>query len=431
MIKNKDLTMSSIKKDKKNEECVFDGYIEDIKKAFVSVYGREPNGGDSEVLVSTLHAIINSYYFEGLYEYSKVGISNDNQYFLKTLPNKYIEKHLVTVDGQDILLSDYTKKVMGESRRRMPKNAELPISLFNEYVDFNIGQIQLSDLDEIFIDNRLDISLVVNELKKINPKIYELLFEENDLKQNLILKSKKDLVFDIVPVKELTDYLNKTVSIQNVSNIYEFLNKNYDLRYFVEQNNNSNLNDFVVISHNDFEIGGIAVFNMSNETQNALKTLGQKGNEYSQSFMKVSSIMVSKNYRGQGIGVDLFEKAMEEATAKNHIIIFSDFTELGRNFLKPSIDKLIEKESMPVIKADWFNTVSNLLPAMFTQSFSKGREHLVQLLTEMREFEKSIHEKKMTAGSSQDFFAIEDEEADFKSRLLQRKFDKKMAKPSL
>ena len=331
-----------------NEEVILNGYIIDIKKAFSIEYGREATRKDSEIIASSLYSIINSYYFEGLYQYSKIGTDHEDNYYLKVIPSKNLEKATVNIDGEDVLIADYTKKILGESRRRMPLNSELPISGFTSVVDLDIDQPEENGMDEIFITSNLEILPVINRLKEINPELYNVIFEENDLKQNLIVKSKHDLNFDIVSFDELDSYLSTTLNIQSTDDVYGLLNKNYDLRYFVKESKPKNTNGFAVIAHNDLEIGGIAILDTSVVVDKAISHLGQSSKEMASKFLKVSSIMVSNNYRGHGLGGALFEHVINEAIKKDFIIIMSDFTELGRNHLKRQVDKVTEKSTLLV-----------------------------------------------------------------------------------
>jgi predicted GNAT family acetyltransferase len=407
-----------------NEEVILTGYLSDIKKAFNIEYGREANRKDSEVIASSLYSIINSYYFEGLYQYSKIGTDHEDNYYLKVIPSKNLEKATVNVDGENVLIADYTKKILGESRRRMPLNSELPISGFTSVVDLGIDQPEENGMDEIFITSNLEILPVINRLKEINPDLYNVIFEENDLKQSLIVKSKHDLTFDIVSFDDLDNYLANTIKIQSTNDVYSSLNKNYDLRYLVKESKPKNTNGFAVVAHNNLEIGGIAIVDASIVVDKAISHLGQSTKDVAAKFLKVSSVMVSNNYRGQGLGVSLFEQVINEAAKKDFIIIRSESSDLGRNFLKKNIDLLAESKQVPVINAEWMNTITPLLSKMFNGQWTTGKTMLNELITDVKAFDKQIHEKKMNARSSNDFFDIEDEEKDFMNNLAKR-FDKK------
>jgi GNAT superfamily N-acetyltransferase len=412
------------KKNNTNEEVLLTGYLSDIKKAFNIEYGREANRKDSEIIASTLYSIINSYYFEGLYQYSKIGTDHEDNYYLKVIPSKNLEKATINVDGEDILVADYTKKILGESRRRMPKNSELPISGFSTVVDLGIEQPEENGIDEIFITSNLEILPIINRLKEINPELYPILFEENDLKQNLIVKSKQDLDFEIVPFEALDKYLETTYKIQKTQDIYTSLNKNYDLRYLVKESKPKNTNGFAVVARNELEIAGIAMVDSSVVVDKAISHLGETAKDMAAKFLKVSSVMVSHNYRGQGLGVRLFEQIINEASKKDFVVIRSEASELGRNFLKKNIDTLAESKHVPVINAEWMNSITPLLPKMFNGQWDTGKTLLNSLITDIKAFDKKIHEKKMNARSSNDFFDIEDEEKDFMNNLAKR-FDVK------
>lgn len=140
--------------------------------------------------------------------------------------------------------------------------------------------------------------------------------------------------------------------------------------------------------------------------------------------------MVSNNYRGHGLGGALFEHVINEAIKKDFIIIMSDFTELGRNHLKRQVDKVTEKldkkNQSVFINAGWIESITPLLPKMFNGQWEAGKTMLSGVITDVKAFDKQIHEKKLNARSSNDFFDIEDEEKDFMNNLTKR-FNKKPA----
>lgn len=407
-----------------NEEVILSGYLSDIKQAFKIEYGRDATKKDSEAIVSSLYSIINSYYFEGLYQYSKIGTDHEDNYYLKVIASKNLEKAIVNIDGEDVIIADYTKKILGESRRRMPKNSELPISGFSAVVDLGIDQPAVNEMDEIFVTSNLEILPIINRLKEINPELYNVIFEENDLKQSLIVKSKHDLTFDIVPFDDLDSYLKNTLKIQKTDDVYTALNRNYDLRYLVKEAKSKNTNGFAVVAHNNLEIGGIAIVDTSIVVDKAISHLGQSAKDMAAKFLKVSSVMVSNNYRGQGLGISLFEQVINHAAKKDFIIIRSEASDLGRNFLKKNIDMLAESKKVPVINAEWMNTITPLLSKMFNSQWATGKALLNDIITDVKAFDKKIHEKKINARSSNDFFDIEDEEKEFMNNLSKR-FDQK------
>ena len=108
----------------------------------------------------------------------------------------------------------------------------------------------------------------------------------------------------------------------------------------------------------------------------------------------------------------------------------SDFTELGRNHLKRQVDKVTEKldkkNQSVFINAGWIESITPLLPKMFNGQWEAGKTMLSGVITDVKAFDKQIHEKKLNARSSNDFFDIEDEEKDFMNNLTKR-FDKKPA----
>ncbi len=408
----------------KKDDIVLSGYISDIKKAFLNVYGRESSIGDSEIVSTTLYSILKSYYFENLYRYTKIGVNENNEYAIKMIPNKNIETSKININGASIGLLDFSKNVLGEQRRRFPKPEELPISSFTYTVEIGLGVDNKLKFDEIFISEDVAIEPIKSELKKLNP-LYITLFEESSLKQDLILKSKKDTEFILLNEQDFLPYLKDNISIQpNLSEdeISDMLNKNYDFRYLSPIKENRN-NSFYVIAKNGLDISGIASANESNLMKEEFAN--HKNKEYASNFLRLTSVMVGANQRGRGLGSELFGKLLNECENKSYVLIRSNLTDLGKAHLKNTNGLLASKSIIPVIDDDWISQISKHIPKLFNGTWENGINKLKSITDDIRIFYSDMNNKKMNARSADDIYDIEDSE-----KLYLTKLESKFSSPS-
>lgn len=393
----------------KKDDIVLSGYINDIKTAFLNVYGRESSIGDSEIIATTLYSILKSYYFENLYRYTKIGVNENNEYAIKMIPNKNIETSKINIDGISMGFLDFSKNVLGEQRRRFPKSEELPINSFTYTVELGLGVDNKSNFDEVFVSEDIAIDPIKLELKKINP-LYVTLFEDSSLKQDVILKSKRDTEFLLINEQDFLPYLRDNILIQpNLTDdeISDMLNKNYDFRYLSPIKENRN-NSFYVISKNGLEISGIASANESNLMKEEFAN--HKNKEYASSFLRLTSVMVGANQRGKGLGSELFGKLLNECENKSYVLIRSNLTDLGKVHLKNTNGILASKSNIPVIDDDWITQISKNIPKLFNGSLDNGINKLKKITDEIRVFYSDMNDKKMHARSADDIYDIEDAE---------------------
>src|SRR5690606_1743491 len=117
----------------------------------------------------------------------------------------------------------------------------------------------------------------------------------------LYLKEKEDLKISIVPDEKLNEFINNLKIKSSTDNVYSFLKENYDLRYFSNEELKNKSNNYTVIAHNDFEIAGLVSVKESESMSNSL-------NKHADKFMTAVSVMVAKSFRGQSLGVKMFEE---------------------------------------------------------------------------------------------------------------------------
>jgi ribosomal protein S18 acetylase RimI-like enzyme len=393
----------------KKDDILVSGYVKDIHTAFDNVFGRKPDATDSELLSTVLYTILDSYYFNNLYQYKKIGVNENNEYVLKVIPNKNIETLKIDVDGKEITLSDFTKVVLGEQRRRMPKNEELPIQYFPQTIDLGINAITTTNYDEVFLGEDASIEPLKKALIELNP-IYSVIFEENSIKQDLIKKTKKDIEYKVMNEQDFKEYVMTNILIQpslTVDEAVQFLNSNYDLRYLVPLTEKRN-NSFYVVAQSGHEIAGVAVVNENNNIKQSF--VNHKNKDYANNFLRITSIMVASNYRGQGLGTSLFDELLSECAKQEKVLIVSNFTDLGKMHLKRHIAETANFSRSPVIDDAWLDVMSKNMPNLFNNSWGEGFDKLKSITDDTRKFYKEMDMKKMEARSADDIYDIEDAE---------------------
>lgn len=400
----------------KKDDILVSGYVKDIHTAFNNVFGRKPEVSDSGLLSTVLYTILDSYYFNNLYQYKKIGVNSNNEYVLKVIPNKNLETLRIDVDGKEITLGDFTKVVLGEQRRRMPKNEELPIQYFPQTIDLGIDAVTTSNYDEVFLSEDVAIEPLKKALIELNP-IYSLILEENNVKQDLIKKTKQDIEYKIMNEQDFKQYVVDNILIQpslTVDESIQALNSNYDLRYLVptiEKRNNS----FYVVAQSGQEIAGIAIVNENNNIKQSF--ISHKNQDYANNFLRITSIMVAANYRGKGLGTSLFDELLNECAKNEKVLIVSNFTDLGKMHLKRHIADTANFSRSPVIDDAWLNDMSKHIPNIFNNSWGEGFDKLKTITDNTRNFYKDMESKKMEARSADDIYDIEDAERLYLSNL--------------
>lgn len=407
---------------------IFDGYVKDIKESFKNVFGKEAESIDDLNLVNViLFSALNSYYFEGNYKYTQIGLSENGKTTIAYLNNKKIEEEKLGINKIPF------KKYFKEKNSKEFLNDLIEINDFpHQYSVFGNENENEKKLQKLNIDKLPEDCLkVINDLK--NKEIYSLLFEDSKIKQELILKSKKDYEYTIISQVDIDDFLKEKFKIQDleIEKIYSALNLNYDFRFFSKERAGSKLEEsflqddkyfyskmresnknFVIFAHNNYEIAGICPVNKNLNFENFVK---------SSDFFNVTSVMVASNARGNGIGIKLFEKAMEEASKRNICLVRTAATEQGQSYLKQNIDRLIKTNKVPVIDAEHVNHLYNPIGKILEKNKEKSMIKILDLLGEVKEQQAKTALMKSEAKSIDDVYAAEDAELAFFESLSNRK----------
>lgn len=289
----------------------------DLKKAYLDSVSNKVDDFNDEFYISLskflspiLLKVLNSYYFN--HQYKKVELSNEEIY-------------------------TYNQRV------ELPvfKDTENHYSyhMFKEYLDNDLpkGNFKHSNFENVTENT------IMNQLKKDN-SLYEILFEDDPLKQKINLLKKNDLKFEWIYVEnnlyEKVSNLHKIAEIKNnysFDNLQNNLNEDNDLKFV---NFDANKNRYFLIAYNDYEVAGIA----SLPNASHYKDLNIKDN-----IKTLSYLSVSKPFRGQALSVKMFDEILSKAEKDNWIILRSSPSDDGNKYLKSNIDKIVEKNSKSLI----------------------------------------------------------------------------------
>lgn len=392
---------------------IFDGYVKDIKESFVNVFKKEPETvEDLNIINVSLYLLLSSYYFEGNYKYTQIGYNKDGETFIAYIPNKKNEEELLNTESGPATLSQYMKK-KGLSNSRVTNNDDIEINDFNKFYTSGVSNKHndLTRLSVVSIPE--DVSLLISDLKKND--FYNILFESSKIKQDLLIKTKKDYNYTIVDKKDVDKFLIESFKSQSLSvdDVYKCLNRNYDLRFFTKEKVTDE-DDFLIFTHNQYEIAGICSVN---------KNEAFKKNARRNDFFNVTSVMVSSNARGNGIGVNMFKEVVKEAEKRSICLVRTGASNQGRNFLKASIDNESKNSSVPIINAEHLPHLYNPILEIINKSNIKKEQNKMinELLSDVREFQESISLRKKNAKSIDDVYEAENAEEDYLKSLSLKK----------
>lgn len=411
---------------------IFEGYENDIKKSFFNVFKKEPESTDDFNLINvTLYTLLKSYYFEGNYDYSQLGYNSNGETFIAYIPNKKLEEELLNTEQEPVILSQYMRK-KGFSTFKNPKNNDIDINDFRNFysssksvANKNLNRLDINNIPE-------DVKNLINDLKKKN-NLYEIIFEDSKIKQELLIKTKKDYKYSIVEQTQLDNFLKNNFKAQNldIDNIYKCLSKNYDFRFFTKEyigtkdsqyldnkitplKTISDNRNFLVIAHNEYEIAGICPVNNNATFKKVLNN---------NDFFNVTSVMVASNARGNGIGVNMFKEVIKEAEKRDIYLVRTGASNQGRNFLKSNIDIEVKNTNVPVINAEHVNHLYTPILDILKSTPKKEKQKTLinKLLNEVRLFQDTINLKKKNASSVDEVYSAENEEEKYLESLSSKK----------
>lgn len=411
----------------KSKQSVIEGYVKDINSAFKSIYNRDFNADDSLLLNKTLYNILDSYFFRDLYNFKKMGIDENGQYVIKSISNGFLDEEVLQKNGttETVNINQYQKKINNINVNKIPNPVDIDINYYSYFLDVLPNNLVNRTLTEVTMPQHPDEQAMKEALINID-SMYNVLFETSDLKKQLYLKQKDMLTFTIVPESDAIAFIKSTVKTQKLNNdeYMDYLKHNYDLRYCSNDFTGKENNNFYVFAHNNFELAGVTVIRESETVSNILKSDADK-------FMTVTSVMVAKNFRGQSLGVKMFDEVLKEAEKNEYILIRTGSSENGRNYLKDNITaKTKEYPTVPVIQAEVFEHLTPNLKHIFGKnSFNAGKNKLNEIISDIESFQDAIKIEKKEARSTDEFYAIADKEEDY-FKALNKKLSNLSSKPS-
>lgn len=189
--------------------------------------------------------------------------------------------------------------------------------------------------------------LIIQDLMR-NEK-FERVFESNNKYQNLNLSDRKECDFSILDLGDnpaiLLNKLNNTEYNDGPDShkIYENL-KFQGLKYISTFTSHSRQNHNVILAHNNYGIGGMLIYG---------EQFSEKSGHLKEQINYISSIAISREFRGNQLGLKLFEQAAENAISNKQILFRTSASPDGSKYLEKSIDKLIiEKKYFNIVNAD-------------------------------------------------------------------------------
>jgi len=282
----------------------FENFVKPIKDLSIeekALYSFELN--------AVLHKILNSYYFERLYRTQLVKEKNDNDqiYYLR----------MPTDD-----------KYLGSSTYR---NAGI---FFDELGQITSGKgLAMQSIKISYLYND-----IINVLKD-KDDFYKIIFESNPIKQSLHLKERHSVNYTVVTPDENSNYQD-ILKFQKLAYVDESLAnddlkmeqlknsmKQYDIQLFGQSVKEKE--QFVIVAHNNYEICGIAGITKSEKTD----------------LNYMSYISVAHSFRGQKLGVRLFDNVKRELENRNQLMEMSPYNSEGSKYLADNVDVMIQKTS--------------------------------------------------------------------------------------
>lgn len=359
------------------------------KQEFINIANR---------LNRILFVMINSYYFEGQYK--------NFHLICETLNN-----------GEHLKISKTNTEKTGE--HSIIEEFKISGGVFYKEIDQKTWSESSKNTKYFYKDYELDImdEQIINTLKK-SDTFYKILFESKPLNQQLNIEDRHNYEISYVEtLNEPMDYLNisnyhKIEKIANEnSNIQEFnekietnLKHCYQLEYF----NLENPTKGWFIAHNKYEIA-------------AVSTLGFPSREFegSEKFKYVNYISVAEPFRGNGLGIKLFEAIIQKANEEKWIIERSHPSSIGKIYLEKNIDSIVKNnQEIPIIVYSHHNDlIMNSLLLIFknsenkifefsgkeyklkTFSYEESRNHLNNILDKVNEL---VFQEKIELINSKD-----------------------------
>lgn len=198
----------------------------------------------------------------------------------------------------------------------------------------------------VSIEKTPEIMFIINKIKKDN-NFLSLVFENNEIKKNVININKKEIYFEIYTNDQLRENINSLIKEEYISEdkeINSFINKNCMMKHF-----DINKKGKYFIARNENSIAGVALL-----VNNPFMYLNEEERSFIDkidNYKYLSYVNVNKEFLGNGIGIKLIEEIYKHCDNNNYVYETSDYTDDGSKYLKNKVEilNLKYKDSLTII----------------------------------------------------------------------------------
>jgi hypothetical protein len=280
---------------------------------------------------------LKSYYFENLYD-SAILKQNTEGYLYPLLINNSELDNNFSISGNLKKWNEILNFI--ENKELLDFFKVYDIQKFIDYKNLNNEVWETFNYnkdDKIFKDsiilNEFEKN-VINKLKQLN-NFYSIIFENNEIKQSLNLKNKKDFNFKVIDLKkDGHNNINSVFELFNkvpCDNIKKLLLENYGFKFIKNVISTKKL----VIAHNQFEISGIIVVDNSYALKR-MEIIDFDNFDYN------CGITVGKSFRGYSLGIKMFDVLANNVKENNNILLNSQATVIGDKYIKNNLSNFIK-----------------------------------------------------------------------------------------
>lgn len=305
--------------------------------------------------------------FEKLSENEKIKYSLDLNYVMRKILNSYYFEKMYNVSLMKSKINDKTLFYLKVPYQNNSNHKEYRNNgfFFNEFDHLDHSKSITSEIEKL---SHLSLD-IIEELPK-KDKIYEILFETNQIRQSLYLKERHSIQFEILDIPninhetEISKLQKFGMHIDDHSGLkLEILSdsmKQYGFELFALSG--IHMQKLLIVAHNNNEICGVS----------GISNYGYSGLNY------LSYVEVSPSFRGQELGKRLFTEIVKYTESKNEILEMSKYTELGLNHLMPVIKPIIDS-SENIIDIDTSLELQNVFSLINKKDLElKVKENLIK-----------------------------------------------------
>lgn len=242
---------------------------------------------------------------------------------------------------------------------------------------------------------------MVNQMKTLMVKdpFYANIFEKNDIKKSLILKSRQDFtisVFDKGMTVEDFGNIIKEQHINNEKDLESYLNFSCGIN-FIKLQRQSDYSFFIV--HNDEDIVGVGA--LANNP--FVKDLPD-----SDKFKYLSFIAVNSAYRGNSVGLKISDAIMNHCVINNYVYERSGASKDGSMYMESKIDASSARyeEKLPIIKEHYGEIVRDYIKSKFREGcdYNTERQSLSDKIIQLKVIENE--KGKLLKGDLKKIFGV-------------------------